>query len=37
MLSGSGERLISGDRYHADHFRQTSDSFQTYDKLHTNF
>ena len=32
MLLGSGELLINGDRYHADHFRQTSDSFQTYDR-----
>ena len=37
MLWGSGELLIYGDRYHADHFRQTSDSFQTYGRLQTNF
>ena len=37
MLWGSGKQLINGDRYHADHFRQTSDSFQTYDRLQTNF
>ena len=29
--------MINGDRYHADHFRQTSDSFQTYDRPQTNF
>ena len=37
MLWGSGELLINGDRHHADHFRQTLDSFQTYDRLQTNF
>ena len=37
MLGGSVELLINGDRYHVDHSRQTSDSFQTYDTLQTNF
>ena len=37
MLLGSGELLINCDRYHADHFRQTSDSFQTYHRLQTDF
>ena len=38
FFSGEAEALlINGDRYHADHYRQPSDSFQTSDKLRTDF